>query len=378
MRIDLVAPYYRPVTGGIEDHVASLADAAAEAGHTVTVHALDEDLEGNPLPPEEHLGAVQVRRWPARVQLGYYTTRFEPRLTGDLAHLHGYGLWTHDWVARNYEERPVMITLHHGLRIPPATPVHALYHWLHRKTLGKRTLRRMRRVVAVTPVDVERLDEMGFPMDRVELIPNGVPDAAFAASRPYPTPAGWETYFVYVGRLHEEKSVGDAVEALSDVPASAGLFIAGPDHGERKRLEALVAQRNVSDRVRFMGRVPGDQKRALLAGARALVLPSKYEAQGRVILEAWAQGTPAVASRVGGVPHVVDHGRDGLLYEWGDVGALAAHLARLVGAPPVARAMGQAGLAKAKASYREPELVARTLALYEQVVEEHRRQGPLQ
>lgn len=377
MRIDLVAPYYRPVTGGIEDHVASLAGAAFDAGHAVTVHALDEDLEGRPLPPREHIDGVDVRRWPARVQLGYYTTRFEPRLGGDLAHLHGYGLWTHDWVARNYEKRPVMITLHHGLLIPPATPVHALYHWFHRKTMGKRTLRRMRRVVAVTPVDVERLKDMGFPMDRVQLIPNGVPDEAFAPIRPYPAPEGWSAYFVYVGRLHEEKSVDDALKALGALPASVGLVVAGPDHGERKRLVETAKAESLNARVRFLGRVPEDTKRALLAGARALVLPSKYEAQGRVIVEAWAQGTPAVASRVGGVPHVVDDGRDGLLYDWGDVDALAAHLGRLVDEPQTARAMGQAGLAKAKASYREPELVARTLALYDEVVDEHRRHGPV-
>lgn len=370
MRLDLVAPYYRPVTGGIEDHVASLAHAAVDAGHAVTVHALDEDLEGKPLPPRENIDGVDVRRWPARVQLGYYTTRFEPRLTGDLAHLHGYGLWTHDWVARNYKKRPVMITLHHGLLIPPATPVHALYHWFHRKTMGKRTLRRMRRVVAVTPVDVERLEDMGFPMERVQLIPNGVPDKAFSPTRPYPVPEGWAAYFVYVGRLHEEKSVDDAIGALRSLPASTGLVVAGPDHGQRERLEEMVVSESLDARVRFMGRVAEDTKRALLAGARALVLPSKYEAQGRVILEAWAQGTPAVASRVGGVPHVVDDGRDGLLYEWGDVEALAAHLGRLVEEPQTARAMGQAGFAKAKAEYREDELIARTLRLYETVVAE--------
>lgn len=368
MRLDLVAPYYRPVTGGIEDHVEALARAAVDVGHDVTVHALDEDLEGRSLPPKEHLDGVVVRRWPARVQIGYYTTRFEPRLNGDLAHLHGYGLWTHDWVARNYEERPVIITLHHGLRIPPATPVHALYHWFHRKTMGKRTLRRMRRVVAVTPVDVERLDEMGFPMERVELIPNGVPDAAFTKTPPYPKPEGWDGYFVYIGRLHEEKSVDDVVDAVARLPDVVGLFVAGPDQGDRDRLERRVAHLDVEDRVRFLGRVPEDDKRALLAGARSLVLPSKYEAQGRVILEAWAQGTPAVASRVGGVPYVVEDGRDGLLYDWGDVDALAERMRGLWEDSGRARALGQEGRAKAESDFREPDLIDRTLRLYDDVL----------
>lgn len=367
MRIELVAPYFRPVTGGIEDHVAALAHAAVEAGHEVTVHALDEDLEGRRLPPKEHADGVDVRRWPARVQLGYYTTRFQPRLTGDVVHLHGYGLWTHDWVARNYEEKPILITLHHGLRIPPSTPVHALYHWFHRKTMGKRTLQRMRCVVAVTPVDVQRLDEMGFPRDRVELIPNGVPDTAFASTRPYAAPDGWDGYFVYVGRLHEEKSVDDAIEAVARLPEAVGLFVAGPDQGDRDRLEELVATKGLDRRVRFLGRVPDADKRALLAGARALVLPSKYEAQGRVILEAWAQGTPAVASAVGGVPYVVEAGGDAFVYPWGDVGALARHLNALWTDPGRARRMGAAGRRKARAEYREEDLIMRTLRLYDEV-----------
>lgn len=368
MRLELVAPYYRPVTGGIEDHVAAIAHAAVEAGHEVLVHALDEDLEGRTLPREERLEGVRIRRWPARVQLGYYTTRFEPKLGGDLVHLHGYGLWTHDWVARNYEDRPILLTLHHGLRIPPSTPIHAVYHWFHRKTIGKRTLGRMRRVVAVTPVDVERLREIGFPADRVELIPNGVPDRAFADADPEPVPSGWDGYFVYVGRLHREKSVDDAVRALAALPSRVGLLVAGPDQGDADRLAGVVTELGLGERVRFLGRVSEPRKRSLLAGARALILPSKYEAQGRVILEAWAQGTPAVGAAVGGVPYVVEAGVDGLVYPWGDVEALERHMRSLWEDQAAARRMGDAGRKKARSEYREEELIERTLRLYEDVL----------
>jgi glycosyltransferase involved in cell wall biosynthesis len=367
MRIDVVSPYWRPVTGGVEDHVSSLVDAAVAAGHSVRVHTLNEDLEGRLLPLQDRIGQVEVRRYKPARRIGYYTTRFEPKLDGDVVHLHAYGLWTHDWIVKHYPDRPKVMTLHHGLRIPTSSWIHRLYHWWHRRTRGRRTLNAMHRVVAVTQLDAERLRASRYDMKKVVVIPNGVPASAFEELEAEAPPSPWRQYFLYVGRLHKEKSVEDAIKAMFHAPPFVGLLIAGPDHGERERLETIVKRGGFSDRVRFLGRVEEERKRALLRGATALVLPSWYEAQGRVIVEAWAQGTPAVASAVGGVPYIVKAGSDGLLYPWGDVGALEAHIRRLADHPEIAKQLGRAGLAKARAEFREEELMARTLALYDEV-----------
>jgi glycosyltransferase involved in cell wall biosynthesis len=365
--VDLVAPYWRPVTGGIEDHVAALAQRILARGHEAAVHTQDRDLAGDPLPPKDEVDGVAVYRWPVAARLGYYACLFRPRLAGRLVHMHAYGVWTNDWIARKYE-RPKVLTLHHGLEIPTPTPIHSAYHWSYDRTVGHRTLRRIDRLISVTPVDVQRLEKLGYPHDRVSLIPNGVPESAFGATAPEAPPEGLDAYILYVGRLHQEKSVDHAIHAVSRLPREVGLVVAGPDQGDRERLEALAGRLGIAQRVAFLGRVGEDRKRALLAGARCLVLPSKYEAQGRVILEAWAQGTPVVAASVGGVPYVVDDGKNGILHAWGDVGALARALGDLVEAPKTAEKLGASGREKAHAVYLEEKLLDETVDVYEKLV----------
>jgi glycosyltransferase involved in cell wall biosynthesis len=366
--VDLVSPFYAPVTGGIEDHVAALAARVRAAGHGVVVHTLAQDAMRRPLAAQAEIDGVRVQRWPATRRIGYYTTRFEPELEGDILHLHAYGLWTHDWVAREYPYRPKLLTLHHGFKVPTKNPVNRAYHWWHRRRAGWRTLEAMDALVAVTPLDVSRLEAAGIEGKKIHLIPNGVPSSAFAEAEAAEPPTGVSRYLLYLGRLHREKDVETAIHALARLPDSVGLVVAGPDHGRRPALEALVAQLGVGARVVFEGRVSQERKRALLAGCLALVLPSRYEAQGRVILEAWAQSRPVVATRVGGVPYVVEDGRDGLLVPWGRPDAMAKAVLRLMEDVSAADAMGAQGLDKARREYQEEVLMDRVVALYESLV----------
>ena len=92
-------------------------------------------------------------------------------------------------------------------------------------------------------------------------------------------------------------------------------MVAG-DGPERARL-----QEGSPRRVTFLGQVGGDEVRTLLSSARALLVPSTwYEGQPRVILEAFSAGVPVLASRIGGLPELVEDGVNGLLVEVDDVG----------------------------------------------------------
>jgi len=137
--------------------------------------------------------------------------------------------------------------------------------------------------------------------------------------------------------------------------------------------EALGSISPNGDRVVFTGEVDEAAKRDLFSGALCLILPSFYEAQGIVIAEAWAQGRPVIASRVGGIPYLVDDGQDGLLYPYGDLAALAACLRRIAEDTSVASEMGRAGRDKARTSLTWEAIAPRYEELYESLVRQASR-----
>jgi glycosyltransferase involved in cell wall biosynthesis len=145
-----------------------------------------------------------------------------------------------------------------------------------------------------------------------------------------------DEYLLFFGRVAPNKGLPFLVEALARLPPAARLplVVMGPDWGERTALEAQARSLGLEGSVRFLGHVsPDGAVRAVIRGARALVLPSEWEAFGLVLLMAMAAGTPIVATGVGGVPEVLDHGRAGLLVPYADPVALADALGRLTDEP---------------------------------------------
>ncbi len=124
----------------------------------------------------------------------------------------------------------------------------------------------------------------------------------------------------------------------------AHLVIAG-DGEERGWLEAQSAGLGLGPRVRFLGW--RDDPEAVIAALDVFVLPSLNEGLGKMLVTAMALGVPAVASRVGGVPDVIEDGRQGLLVPPADPAALAAAVVALLEDRPRAAAMGDAGRARA-------------------------------
>jgi glycosyltransferase involved in cell wall biosynthesis len=112
-------------------------------------------------------------------------------------------------------------------------------------------------------------------------------------------------YFLTLGRLSREKGLDVVVGTL---PPTARLLVVG-NGPERERLLSLATRG-----VEFRDAVPGSEVPALLRKARALLVPSRcYEGQPRVVLEAFAAGVPVVASRLGGLPELVQDGANGFL-----------------------------------------------------------------
>jgi glycosyltransferase involved in cell wall biosynthesis len=135
----------------------------------------------------------------------------------------------------------------------------------------------------------------------------------------------------------------------------------GPD---RDRLAASIREHGLDGRVHLLGAVPPERVRQLLAGATVFCLPSFSEGVPVVLMEAMATGLPVVATRITGVPELVEDGRSGTLVPPGRADLLADALERVLGAAPAEReAMGAAGRARVEAEFDQARSAERLLEL---------------
>jgi glycosyltransferase involved in cell wall biosynthesis len=171
----------------------------------------------------------------------------------------------------------------------------------------------------------------GLPAERILVKPN------FLARTP-PPPRPDAGYGLFLGRLSREKGVETLLRALRDVPYPTKIVGDGPLRAELEARREEWGMRHVE----FTGQLPWSECQELLSRASFLVVPSIcYENFPMVIAEAYACGRPVLASRIGALPELVDHGRTGLLFAAGDAAELADSLRRLAGDPASRRAFGE-------------------------------------
>jgi glycosyltransferase involved in cell wall biosynthesis len=170
---------------------------------------------------------------------------------------------------------------------------------------------------------------------------------------------------VFVGRLSEEKGIDTLLAAWKELAGLVPLKVVGDGP-----LRPLVAQAAASnDAIQYLGAQPSDVVDSLLGEARFLVLPSQcYETFGRVTVEAFARGTPVIASRLGAMAEVVDDGRTGLHFEPGNPSDLAAQVRRFLGNPRELERMRQAAREEYVMKYTAETTYRTLMGIYEQAL----------
>ncbi|KUN59007.1 glycosyl transferase family 1 [Streptomyces canus] len=184
-------------------------------------------------------------------------------------------------------------------------------------------------------------------------------------------------FVLFVGRITRQKGVPHLMRAVRDIdPAAQVVLCAGaPDTPEidREFRELFEELSRVREGVHWIPQMlPRPEVIQLLTHAAVFVCPSVYEPLGIVNLEAMACGTPVVASRVGGIPEVVDDGRTGLLVTVDDAfeTSLARALDSVIGDPATARRMGEAGRERAVGEFGWDAVARRTVRLYEEILKQ--------
>jgi glycosyltransferase involved in cell wall biosynthesis len=171
-----------------------------------------------------------------------------------------------------------------------------------------------------------------------------------------------------VAHARPEKGLEHLIEAVPSVlkwhPDTMFVFCGGgplePD------LRALGERLGVSDNIRFLG--VRDDINQIMEDSYVVVLPSLAEAFGIVVLEAMAMRKPVVASRVGGIPEIVEHGSTGLLVPPADAGALASAVADLLRSPAEAESMGVAGRRRVEQNFDVNKRTLEEIEIYERFI----------
>jgi D-inositol-3-phosphate glycosyltransferase len=180
----------------------------------------------------------------------------------------------------------------------------------------------------------------GVPAGRLEIVAPGVEHAFFGpgdrTGARRAVGLGEHPVLLFVGRIQPLKGVDVAVRTLARLERpDAVLVVVGGASGagggtEVEKLDALIGELDLRDRVRFVPPQPHHLLSSWYRAADVVLVPSRSESFGLVALEAAACGTPVVAAGVGGLRTLVDHGRTGFLVPGRDVDVFAAYTDELL------------------------------------------------
>jgi glycosyltransferase involved in cell wall biosynthesis len=205
------------------------------------------------------------------------------------------------------------------------------FRWPTRRPV-RRALRGATALVAVSRALKETLGSAGIPADRVAVIPNGVDASVFrpgdrAAARDALGIGADQTVLFSAGTLVREKGIEHLIAGLGRLAhrPELHLYVAGAGP-HRASLEALADREGLGGRVTFLGHLDLAGMVRWYQAADLLVFASLREGCPNAVMEALACGLPVVSSRVGAVPDLAEHGRDGLLFAPGSADAFAGAL----------------------------------------------------
>jgi len=407
MRILMLSDLYPPIIGGLERHVQTLGNSLASRGHEISVVTLaheglaeHEVIDGVSIHrvrglAQRFAGAFDdsARRYAAPIpDPGVVTAlrRIVRETRPDIVHAHNW--MVHSFLPLKAASRAKLILSLHDYSLVCArkslmyrdavcsgpAPLKCLgcagSHYGKAKgwpiTVANATMTVLERRLVDLYVPVSQAVADGNQLARQRLayqvIPNFVPDeVASTALDTHPIRAGLPPeYLLFVGALGRHKGIEvllDAHARLAEAPPLVMIGAHWPDTPKSFPANTYILQDK-----------PHDAVMAAMAGSLAVLVPSIYpDACPTVAMEAMAVRRPVIASRIGGLPDLVDDGRTGLLVPAGDPEALASAMGRLATDPDLRLRMGDAAVQKVRA-FMVSAVVERLENAYQQAL----RRGP--
>jgi glycosyltransferase involved in cell wall biosynthesis len=359
-KLCVVAPYYYPKVGGVENYALHMVRASCDHGFDTFV--ITTNHESKRLVCEEIFG-VRVYRLPVLFRVS--NSPINP-------------LWRRHIRTILQEERPTVINGHEPVpyladvteRVRCGIPFILTYHndlvksgvltsalvRVVNATLVSRTLRRADRIIVTSHYYAERSRYLRRHLERVRVVPPGV-DARDRVSGP---PAMWyqerfgdSRVLLFVGTLdrsHSHKGLERLIRALPFLNCRSVRLVVIGQGNHVAHYQRVCEECGVAERVSFEGYVDDETLREFYSCADVIVVPSEDAAEGfgMVLLEAALCGTPAVATDVGGIPAAVVDGVTGILVPPKNQDALCDALDRVVSDGALRQRLGRQAAERAR------------------------------
>jgi len=395
LRFCMLTTFYPPYNfGGDGIGIQRFSQALARRGHSVTVlqdidgfNVLRPGPEPVPQPPADGVEVVRLRsRAPFASALltqqtgrpvvqGGAIRRFLAEQRFDVINFHNISLAGGPGVLGAGDAVKLYMAHDHWL----VCPTHVLWRhgrelctgrecikcqlvhkrppqlWRHTGLL-ERELRHVDAIIAMSEFSRAKHREFGFPRE-MEVVNYFLPERAGAApagENPHPRP-----YFLFVGRLERIKGLDDVIPLFAQYP-DADLLVAGDgEHAaELKRIGAGL------ERVRFLGRIDPALLDRYYRHAQALIVPSVcFETFGIIIIEAFRQGTPVLARRIGPFPEIIERAGGGFLF--GNNEELVGAMRRIQADPGLRARLAQEAAQAFREHWSEDAIIPRYLAVVE-------------
>lgn len=347
MRVAIFTETFLPKIDGVVTRIVRTLEQLRELGHEALVFAPHDppgEVAGHRVVP---VPAISFRPWYPELFLGLPRPRLGRELDAfapDVVHVVNpvvLGLW--GTMVANQRDLPLLASYHTDitqyavhLRLPFLSPLSRVFlRDVHNRAhvnlctskpmvnsargLGIQRVRLWRKAV-----DTERYDPAKRDPEMRARLSDGHPDAPL---------------LLYVGRVSTEKRLDWLYAPVTQL---SGVRLAVIGSGPA---EAAMRARFAGTNTAFMGYMTGDELARAYASADVLAFPSDTETLGFVAMEAMASGVPAVGARAGGVPDVIRHEENGLMFTPGDLGDLTEQLRRLIADPLLRARLGRAARA---------------------------------
>ena len=357
-------------SGGMNVYVRQLAAALGEMGMKIDIFTREhldvvnrvETIGPNVRvihlragEPDAHLGDLYALLPDFLEQLNDF--REEEGLEYDVVHSH---YWLSAWVGRELSQAinvPHVVTFHTLSLIKMQSRAGEIEQ-TERPVVEAEVMATAGRIIAFSSHERDAMVRLyGADARKVSLVPCGVDLEVF---RPLDHKSvrsrlglNGEKILLYVGRVEPIKGLDLLVETAAQMDFSEGvrMMVVGADvNGDREmdRVKQLAKERDLEDKIDFVGQVDHDDLPLYYNAADVCVVPSYYESFGLVALESMACGTPVVATRVGGLSTIIHHGHTGYLKSWRCPEAFANSVEMIISSDGLQQSMGEAARKRAE------------------------------
>lgn len=341
-------------SGGAEIHVLMLMKALRSAGHEVHYAGPALGWLGQQLTEAGFAVFDLPMRGMYDLPSAWRLSRYARRIGADIIHGHlTRGAFYAGWASR-LSGTPNIATAHSD-------------------NAGKH-FERAQSIIAVSHAVSRFLKTCGYDAARIHVVHHGIPDPLQDRQHRLSSACAGrhgEHRLLMVARLVHAKGHDTALRALARLKhLPVEMLIAG-DHlvGTGPQIQSLCTELGLGDRVEFLGQ--RTDVADLMLNADLLLAPSRREALSLTLIEAAACSLPVIASRVGGIPEVVEDGKTGWLVPVDDDVALSEHIESALRQPELLLAMGREARRKFEAAFTENVMLDATLDIYRSTIEQH-------